>query len=159
MCYSLSQCIAFLSEQNGNLKFHLQPLSKMNVEGGLVTSYGNLRRYLLTPKQKNQHPNAPSLCCGAAMARAGQRGTYLPWTKTLLDSVLWLCLLWLKKRWTQVSCWQGKSHFLPWCHNLCYWGECVTPLKLDSFIQLESSEHRESFYSRFELLRHKIYGA
>lgn len=41
--YSWSRCIAFLSEQNGNFWFHLQPLFKINVEGGLVTSYCALR--------------------------------------------------------------------------------------------------------------------
>lgn len=38
------------------LKFHPQPRSKMDVEGGLATSYGDLKRYLLTPIPKNNTP-------------------------------------------------------------------------------------------------------
>lgn len=130
-----SQCIAFLSEQYGNFRIHLQLLSKINVEGGLVSSYCGLRRY---KSQKNQHPIAPRLCCGTPMARAGPRGTsYLPWNETHLDSVLWLCILWLGKR-NGPTCPAGKvkSHFLPWCHNLVLWGRVY-----------DSSEVRQLFIS------------
>lgn len=83
-------CMAFFSEQNGNSKFHLQPLQN---ESGRWFSYQLQwpQKVFINTKAKKQHPDAPSLCCGASMARAGQRGTsYLSWNKTLMDFVLWL---------------------------------------------------------------------
>lgn len=55
---SQPQCIPFGAKWK--LRFHLQHLSKMEVEGGLSTSFGDLRRYLLTPVAK---PNTPSPEC------------------------------------------------------------------------------------------------
>lgn len=63
----------------------------MKVEGGLVTSYSDLRRYLLTQKPKNSTQMLPAYAVVHQwLEQAREATSYLSWNKTLMDFVLWL---------------------------------------------------------------------
>lgn len=60
-------------------KFHLKHLSKMDVEGGLVTRYGDLKRYLLTSVIKASARTLPAYAVVHLWVVPSQRDTsYLP---------------------------------------------------------------------------------
>lgn len=146
---SWSQCIALRTKW----KQQIPPPASLQNQCGRWFCYQLLwpQKVFISAKPKNQHTcSQPMLWCTYGWGRPERHLLALKWNTHGLSFVA------LKERWTQVSCWQGKSHFLPWCHNSLQ--RRVNDSSEVRQLYLSPASTCKAFYSRFQLLGQKRNG-